>query len=300
MRKLFGTVVLAGLVAAGAGWVLTAPDPLPEGSFAGVEGDAERGQVVFTAAGCASCHHAPGAEGEDKLILAGGQRFVSDFGTFLSPNISPDPDHGIGVWSEEQFANAVMRGVSPGGEHLYPAFPYTAYARMGDRDLVDLWAYMRTLPPSSEPSEPHDVGFPFNIRRALGGWKLLYFDESWVMAGNDLGQELTRGRYLVEALAHCGECHTPRDALGGLKRAAWLSGAPNPNGTGTIPGLTPDKLSWSATDVAYYLETGFTPDFDSVGGHMAEVVENFSALSEEDRAAVAAYVKALPEGGAMN
>ncbi|MGR3378755.1 c-type cytochrome [Salipiger abyssi] len=298
MRRLIGGLVLAGLAAAGAGWLLTAPDRLPEGSFAGVEGDAERGALVFTAAGCASCHHAPEAEGEARLVLAGGQRFASDFGTFLAPNISPDPEQGIGGWSQEEFANAVMRGVSPGGAHLYPAFPYTAYARMDDRDLVDLWAYMQTLPASDTPSQPHELGFPFNIRRGLGLWKLLYFDDGWVMDDAE-GQELVRGRYLVEALAHCAECHTPRDALGGLDTGRWLTGAPNPNGRGTIPGLTPDHLSWEASDIAYYLETGFTPEFDSVGGHMVEVVENFASLAPEDRAAVAAYLKALPDGGAM-
>ena len=140
---------------------------------------------------------------------------------------------------------------------------------------------------------------PFNVRRGLGLWKRLFFDDAWVMTEAE-GQDLTRGRYLVEALAHCGECHTPRNALGALDRSAWLTGAPNPNGDGTIPGLTPDKLDWSATDIAYYLETGFTPDFDSVGGHMVEVVENFGQLSEADRTAVAAYLKALPAGGAMN
>ena len=299
MRKLLGTVALAGIVLAGAGYVISAPKTLPEGTFDGVEGDPARGETVFTAAGCASCHHAPDAEGDQKRVLAGGQRFASDFGTFIAPNISPDPDHGIGDWSQEDFANAVLRGVSPEGAHLYPAFPYTAYARMDQRDLVDLWAFMQTLPASDTPSQPHEVGFPFNVRRGLGLWKRLFFDDAWVMTEAE-GQDLTRGRYLVEALAHCGECHTPRNALGALDRSAWLTGAPNPNGDGTIPGLTPDKLDWSATDIAYYLETGFTPDFDSVGGHMVEVVENFGQLSEADRTAVAAYLKALPAGGPMN
>jgi mono/diheme cytochrome c family protein len=244
---------------------------------------------VFTASGCASCHYAP--DSDDKLALTGGQAFPSDFGTFHAPNISPDPEHGIGGWTLAQFADAVTRGVSPEGAHYYPAFPYTAYVRMTDGDLADLWAYMQTLPPQAVPSKPHEVGFPFNIRRSVGGWKLLNLDDGWVL---DVPPELERGRYLVEALAHCAECHTPRDALGGLDTARWMAGAPNPSGRGMIPPLTPDKLTWSATDIAYYLETGFTPDFDSVGGHMAAVVSNFGKLTAEDRAAVAAYVKALP------
>ena len=297
MRILRFLVVLA-ILGAAAGWFLTAPDPLAASDIPDREADADHGEAIFWAAGCASCHAAEDAEGDARLVMAGGRAFPSDFGTFYAPNISMDPDHGIGGWTEVEFLSAVMRGVSPEGQHYYPAFPYTAYSRMDDRDLVDLWAYMRTLPASDTPSQPHELGFPFNIRRSLGFWKLLYVNDDWVMQEAE-GQQMVRGRYLVEALAHCGECHTPRDMLGGLDTSRWLTGAPNPNGRGTIPGLTPDHLSWDATEIAYYLETGFTPDFDSVGGHMVEVVENFSQLSGEDRAAVAAYLKALPEGEAM-
>ncbi|WP_335947013.1 cytochrome c [Salipiger bermudensis] len=299
MRKAIGIVVLAAIAAAGAGWVLTAPKRLPEARFTGMTGDPAAGERVFTAAGCASCHHAPDASGEDKLVLSGGQRFASDFGTFVAPNISPDPENGIGDWGLADFANAVMRGVSPSGRHLYPAFPYTAYAHMRDKDVVDLWAYLLTLPASETPSAPHEVGFPFNIRRGVGAWKLLYMSDDWVMSDVPDAQ-LERGRYLVEALAHCGECHTPRDGLGGLDTSAWLTGAPNPNGRGSIPGLTPDRLDWDAGAIAYYLESGFTPDYDSAGGHMVAVVENFAKLDPADREAVAAYLKALPAGGAMD
>ena len=287
MRYLVALAVLA--IAAGL-W-LTRAQPLPDTALAGLTGDDTRGKHVFVASGCASCHAAPDSTGDAKLTLSGGQRFASDFGTFLAPNISPDPDHGLGGWTVAQFASAVTRGVSPEGQHLYPALPYTTYVRMTDQDIVDLWGYMQTLPASDVASLPHEVGFPFNIRRSLGGWKLLFLRDDWVV---DVPPELERGRYLVEALAHCGACHTPRNALGGLDLSRWLAGAPNPSGRGTIPGLTPDKLDWSAADIAYYLESGFTPEFDSVGGHMAAVVENFAQLSAEDRAAVAAYLKALP------
>ena len=293
MRGVLKLLAVVALGAAALGWWLTAPAGLPDDAFAGLYGDAARGEPVFIAAGCASCHIAPGASEEGAPVLAGGQRFASDFGTFLAPNISPHPDAGIGGWDLGAFANAVQAGVSPDGEHYYPAFPYTAYARMTPQDVADLWAYIQTLPASDTPSVPHEIGFPFSIRRSVGGWKMLYADTDWVLeTGGDA--QLERGRYLVEALAHCGECHTPRTALGGLDRARWMAGAPNPSGTGTIPALTPDKLSWSALDIAYYLETGFTPEFDSVGGHMAAVVRNFSQLTPEDRQAVAAYVKALP------
>ena len=288
MKRALKLLVPVAIVAIGIGLWLTAPARVDPKAYAALSGDAARGAQVFTAAGCASCHHAPGSA--DKLILAGGMAFPSDFGTFFAPNISPSPQGLLG-WSVEDLANAVTRGVSPGGAHYYPAFPYTSYVRMAPQDVADLHAYVMTLEASDVPSKPHEVGFPFNIRRSLGGWKLLFFREDDVL---DVAPELERGRYLVETLAHCGECHTPRNALGAMDRSRWMAGAPNPSGKGQIPPLTPDKFDWSATDIAYYLESGFTPEFDSVGGHMAEVVANFAQLSAEDRAAVAAYVKALP------
>lgn len=292
--RYFRWLILAVALSAAAGFWITRARPLPEDALAGLSGDAKRGESVYWAAGCASCHTAPQAE--DKLVLAGGQRFVSDFGTFIAPNISPDPQHGIGGWTLAEFASALKRGVSPEGRHYYPAFPYSAFAKMEDQDIADLWAFWQGLPASDVPSQPHEVGFPFSIRRGVGLWKQLYLNENWVMA-RGLDPQLERGRYLVEALAHCGECHTPRDALGGLDTARWLAGAPNPSGKGQIPALTPDKLSWDAGEIAYYLETGFTPDYDSAGGHMVAVVENFGKLTPEDRAAVAAYVKAVPAVG---
>ena len=150
---------------------------------------------------------------------------------------------------------------------------------------------MSSLPAVERANEPHEIGFPFNIRLSLGGWKLLFFNDDWVADADT--PELERGRYLVEALGHCAECHTPRNALGGLNKSEWMMGAPNPSGKGRIPGIAPAVLDWSAGDIAYYLETGFTPDFDSAGGEMTEVIRNTSRLTPEDRAAIAAYLKAL-------
>ena len=284
--------VLLGLavVAAAGGWVLSAPKTLPANSFDGITGDAANGKLVFTAAGCASCHMAPGAEGEAQLLLAGGQKFPSDFGTFIAPNISPDPDHGIGKWGVLDLANAIQRGVAPDGSHLYPALPYVAYAKMTAQDVADLYAYLMTLPPDATPSAPHEISFPFTIRRSLGLWKTLFTSDGWVVTG-DLTEEETRGRYIAEAMAHCGECHTPRNALGGLDRANWLAGAPDPSGQGRIPDIRPATLTWSKDEIVEYLTSGFTPEYDSVGGHMAHVVSNMAQLPDSDRQAVAAYLK---------
>jgi mono/diheme cytochrome c family protein len=293
MRRLVTLAALLVAVAGAAGWFLSTPRPYAAATFAGTTGDAARGEAVFHAAGCASCHHAPGATGEAKLVLAGGQRFATAFGTFVAPNISPHPTAGIGGWSVADLGNALMAGVSPDGRHYYPVLPYTAYVRMTPGDVADLHAFLMTLPPDAAPSAPHEIGLPFSIRRGLGLWKRLYLDPAPVVAGN-LTEAERRGRYLVEALGHCGECHTPRDALGGLDRARWLAGAPNPTGEGRIPNITPAALTWSEAEIAAYLETGFTPDFDVAGGHMAAVVENFVRLTPQDRAAVAAYLKRVP------
>jgi mono/diheme cytochrome c family protein len=187
----------------------------------------------------------------------------------------------------------VLKGVSPGNTHYYPAFPYTSYTHMSIADAGDLFAYIKTLPASDTPSRAHDVGFPFNIRRTLGGWKWLFASDDYVLTG-DLSEQLQRGRYLVEGLAHCGECHTPRNALGGLQRDQWLAGAPNPSGKGTIPNITPGKLEWSESDLVAYFTSGFTPEYDSAGGEMAKVVSNLAQLPQSDREAIAAYLKAIP------
>lgn len=294
MPPILRWLIALALVATAVGWAVTRPDTLDAEALAGMSGDAEAGEAVFLAAGCASCHVAPEAEKTDgPPVLAGGQRFPSDFGTFVAPNISPDDRHGIGTWSDLELVNAIQRGVSPMGAHYYPVFPYDAYNKAATGDIVNLIAYLRTLPASDTPSQPHDVGFPFDIRRSVGGWKLLFMSDDWVIDG-DLSPEQARGRYLVEALAHCGACHTARNLLGGPKTSAWLGGAPNPSGKGRIPNITPGGLDWSEADIVEYLTSGFTPEFDTAGGHMVAVIDKTSQLPETDRAAIAAYLKAVP------
>ena len=284
------------LIGLAAFFIVTRPGSVDVAQFDGLVGSVENGADVFHAAGCASCHVAPESDIGDAPILAGGQAFASDFGTFYAPNISSDPNAGIGDWTLAEFANAVVKGVSPAGKHYYPAFPYTSYAKMTAQDLVDLKTYIDTLPASDVANHPHDVGFPFSYRRALGGWKFLFGASDWVIADADTDQ-LVRGRYLVETLGHCGECHTPRDPLGGLITSSWLTGAPSPEGKGSVPDITPGESGigdWSAADIEYYLETGFTPEFDTAGGPMVAVQENMAELTKADRAAIAKYLKALP------
>jgi len=294
MRLLPAFVILAAL-GGGAGWYLSGPDALPSAALAGITGDAVAGATVFAAAGCASCHTAPEAAASDTPVLSGGKRFASAFGTFVAPNISPSPA-GIAEWTDAQIITAVMRGVSPEGRHYYPAFPYDAYAKANPQDIADLVAYLRTLPADAASSAPHELGFPFNIRRAVGLWKVLFRSDAFVVTGA-LTPQQARGRYLAEALGHCGECHTPRNALGGLDRTRWLAGAPNPSGEGRIPDITPGRLQWTEAGIAEYLKSGFTPDFDTAGGEMAEVVRNTARLTDADRAAIAAYLKIVPASG---
>ena len=293
-KKLLSIAFVLGVIGLAVFWWLTRPNTLNEAYLAGLpDGDAKAGEQVFWAGGCASCHAAPKATGDAKLVLAGGHEFPTPFGTFRAPNLSPDLEQGIGSWSKTSFANAMKRGISPAGQHYYPAFPFTTYARMTGKDVADLWAFMQTLPKSPNIVADHDVGFPFNIRRGLGLWKLLYLNEKLILSVGD-DPMLQRGQYLVEALAHCGECHTPRNPIGGMDASRWLAGAVTPNGKGRVPNITPHKDGiggWSEKDIAYSLESGFTPEFDSFGSNMADVVENMAKLPKSDLEAITAYLK---------
>lgn len=297
--KLAGGIAVAGLAGFGIFMWVTAPERQPPSHWANLgEPDLANGETLFWAGGCASCHAAPNASGDALKMLSGGQALPTPFGTFHVPNISPDPQHGLGSWTVAEFGDAMTRGVGKNGEHLYPSFPYTSYARMTAQDINDLFGYLKTLPASTNDAPPHDLPFPLDMRLALGGWKFFYFDKGAprVQLAN-ASADVARGQYLVEGPGHCGECHTPRTALGGLSKDKWLAGGPNPEGEGTIPDITPGSQaigSWSVADIASYLETGFTPDFDSVGGSMVKVQQNMAKLSAEDRNAIAAYLKAIP------
>lgn len=252
-----------------------------------------RGKRIFDAGQCASCHASPGQP--DRLRLGGGLALGSPFGNFYPPNISPDPRDGIGRWQGIDLANALMSGVSPEGQHYYPALPYVSYARMRAEDVRDLMAYLRSLPPVSGRTPPHALPFPLTIRRGVGLWKLLFLDSTPIVDDASRDPQWNRGRYLVEALAHCAECHSPRNLFYAVKSSARFAGGPDQEGTGYIPNITPHAIgAWSEDQLVEILTSGRTPDLRVVGSSMDDVVRNMAALPEEDRRAIAVFIRALP------
>ncbi|MCC7345793.1 MAG: cytochrome c, partial [Variibacter sp.] len=293
LRKLILLAIAGGIVAFGVFWFLTAPASIAPGQLPARTADLDNGRTMFFAGGCASCHATPNQE--NRMRLGGGLGLKSPFGTFYVPNVSPDPNDGIGGWSEAQFATAMLKGTSPAGEHDYPAFPYGSYQRMRMDDVRDLFAFIKTLPPVAGKAQAHDLRFPFNIRRTVGVWKFLYLDGQPFRADSTRSAEWNRGAYLVNGPGHCAECHSPRDALGGIKAAQRFAGGPNPEGEGWVPNITQAGLSkWSQADIEELLASGALPDGDSVGGAMAPVIRNTSQLSAGDRKAMAVYLKSLP------
>jgi mono/diheme cytochrome c family protein len=292
VRKLaIGVIVVMGLGAA-AFWLVTTPWRGVVATFPVHGANLANGRTLLYAGGCPACHATPGQD--DATKLGGGAAIKTAFGTFYAPNISPDPNDGIGRWSDVDFVSALTQGVSPSGQHYYPVFPYPSYRNMTLSDVEDLFAYLKTLAPVAGPSRAHDVRFPFSSRRIVGVWKLLFLgapfrpDPSQSAAWN-------RGAYLVNGPGHCAECHSPRNILGGIKAGQRFAGGPDEEGEGWVPNITQKELGdWSAKDIAYMLETGDTPDGDSVGGSMAKVVKNTAQLTSADRDAIATYIKSLP------
>lgn len=295
MKRLAISICL--LIAAGAvTWLVIRPQGLPATSLPRHTADLANGENLFHAGGCASCHASQGGE-EQSALLGGGLAMETEFGVFHVPNISPDRRSGIGGWTKLDFVNAMKRGVSPRGRHYYPAFPYASYTRMSIEDLLDLKSYIDTLPTVRARNKDHQLSFPWNIAWGIGFWKLLHLDDEHVVSEPFTNPSVSRGRYLAEGAGHCGECHTPRDWTGGLDKGRWFAGAPDPEGEGRVPNITPHEKglgAWSEDDIVYYLQSGFTPDFDTVGGSMVEVQENLSHLPIKDIEAIAAYLKALP------
>lgn len=253
----------------------------------------KQGEYMFNAAGCASCHTA-----DDGAPLAGGLRMETPFGTFITPNITPDKETGIGKWDEDDFITAMTRGISPSGEHYYPSFPYTSYTNMSRSDLTDMKRYLDSVPAIKRPNEDHELGFPFNIRAALGFWKAVNFDEGNPPADPNSLPTLERGKYLVTGPGHCAECHSPRNLLGGLDSDQFLQGNPNGPEGESVPGITMSEdnrvSEWSNDDLVFSLQLGMIPDGDFLGGSMGHVIENStSKLIEGDLRAISHYLENL-------
>jgi len=260
---------------------------------AGAEpGDARRGEYLAKAGGCVACHT---EERKDAVRYAGGRALRTPFGTFYGSNITPHPEAGIGRWTEADFVRAMRLGIRPDGAHYFPAFPYPSYTKISEEDLRDLWAFLRTLPPSARANQPHDLGFAYRWRFAVAGWKWLFFTPGPFTADPGIPATIHRGAYLVQALGHCGECHTPRNFLGGPRRHRTLAGGKGPEGKG-IPNLTPTRLKRSSDqELKDLLTTGLAPDGDVLAEAMGEVVANTtSQLTPADLDALIAYLRSIP------
>ena len=288
MRRGLATLaaVVLGAGAGGAG-----AEPLPA-SLA-------RGEAVLAAAGGCTCHTNLPEEGADAPPLAGGRALETPFGVFYSTNITPHRETGIGRFSDDDFVRAMTEGLAPDGSHYFPVFPYPAFAHMTRRDLLDLKAYLFSLPAVRRENRAHAAPPPFRWRFTVAGWKLLNFHPEPFAPDPARPAAWNRGAYLVNGPGHCGECHTPRTLTGGLDRSRFLAGsADGPEGE-LAPNITPDASTgigdWSATDLAWYLETGIKPDGDDTQGLMSELIEHgFAKLPASDREAIAAYVLSLP------
>lgn len=293
VRKLVIAALAAVMLGLAAFWVLTIPQTVSADALPPHKPNLGNGKTLFFIGGCASCHATPGQK--DQTKLGGGLPLKSPFGTFYPPNISSDPADGIGGWSEAQFISAMAKGTSPAGEHLYPAFPYTSYQRMSMNDLRDLLAYLKTLPAVTGRAPAHELPFPFDQRRLVGGWKLLFLDGLPFQPDPEKPDDWNRGAYLVNGPGHCAECHSPRNLLGAVIASKRFAGGPSPTEQGGVPSIRQDKLhDWKVEDFAAVLDTGMTADADKVGGLMVEVVRNTSQLSAADRHAIAVYLKSLP------
>jgi mono/diheme cytochrome c family protein len=256
------------------------------------QGDARRGEYLAKAGGCVGCHT---EEKKDAVAFAGGRELKTPFGIFHGPNITPHPEAGIGRWTEADFVRAMRMGERPDGKNYFPAFPYPSFTKISDPDLRDLWAYLRTLPPSAQASREHDLRFPFGWRFLVTFWKWFFFSPGALMKVDGLSNIANRGAYFVQALGHCGECHTPRNFLGGPKSGRFLAGGKGPDDK-KVPNLTPARLGkMSDKDVLDFLTTGLYPDGDVPAESMGEVIRNTtSQLTREDLAGMIAYLRSIP------
>jgi len=254
--------------------------------------NSKRGEYLVKTANCIGCHT---EERDGAIPYAGGRALKTPFGTFFGPNITQDKDAGIGRWSEADFIRAMRSGMRPDSAAYFPAFPYPSYTKITDTDLKDMWSYLRTLAPNNQGNRPHDLGFFFQWRFLVRFWKLLFFTSGPFVNDSGRSPVLNRGAYLVQAVGHCGECHTPRNFLGAPKISRFLAGGMAPDGK-RVPNLTPTRLKrWSDQELHDYLTTGIMPDGDVANKTMSEVIQNSTrGLTPEDMVAMIAYMRSLP------
>lgn len=284
-----GAVVLGALACALVIRPQAAPAASPEPA-----GNVQRGAYLFAAGDCENCHTDKKAKGP---FLAGGPPMVTDFGVFYAPNITTDKKAGIGSWTYDDFHRAMREGKGKGGELLYPVFPFPAFSGMTEQDIADLWAYLKTVPASPQPSKPQKANAPYGIRPLLAGWRTLFFHEGPLKPVAGQSAEWNRGRYLAEAVVHCQECHSPRNALGAIDEKNAYAGNPDGPDKQDAPNITSDPKAigkLTAADLQEMLKTGMTPGGDYLGGGMAQVIEGTSKLSDADRTAIITYIRTLP------
>ena len=288
-----GVVVVAGLVGYASytayGLNKSWPQALKSETGAGLQEQIKRGEYVSRLSDCTACHTQQGGK-----PFAGGYHIQTPFGEILSSNITSDKETGIGNWTQEQFDRAVRHGIGSHG-YLYAAMPYNAYAKLTDRDLTDLWAYVRTIPAVKKKVVENQLPFPFNQRWTLAGWNLLYVKGGVFQPSANQSDEINRGAYLVEGPGHCASCHTAKNLLGGDSSDYLQGGALD---GWHAPDLTPNPHtglgSWSREDIVSYLQTG-TNNTAVSSGPMTEAIENSTQyMTRPDLEAIASYLKTLP------
>ncbi|MBN3793130.1 cytochrome c, partial [Burkholderia sp. Ac-20353] len=267
--------------------------PIAAGSADGAMWSAatfERGRQIAIAGDCAVCHTAPGG-----AVNAGGLALDTPFGTIYTTNITPDPDTGIGAWSYPAFARAMREGIGRDGTHLYPAFPYTAFAKLSEADLLALYAYLMSQPPVKHVPPKTKLPFPLDQRRLVAGWNVLFHDSAPFVPDPSRSALWNRGKYLVDGAGHCGACHTPRNVLGAEKGGfAYLSGgAAEGWAAPSLVGAHASPVPWTEDALFDYLRTGFSAQHGVAAGPMAPVVAGLATLPEADVRAIAHYVASL-------
>jgi mono/diheme cytochrome c family protein len=289
--------ILLGLGAAAFLW-LTRPTRLAMGAMSAREPDLVNGEALYHAGSCVACHRPAGGMPTGDLTLpSGGAAFHTPVGTFYPQNLTPDPETGLGRWSEADFLTAMTLGVSPDGRHYFPAFPYGSYRFMRTEDLLDLWGYLKSLPAVRSPRREAEVPFAWVARRSVGIWKRLALDGRRFEPDQGRSDAWNRGAYLVSAPGHCSECHTPRDLFMVLDESRHLAGGPHPGGEGRVPSLRSLLARERYKDVAdltMALQQGEAFGYDGLSsGGMAAIQENISRLPESDVRAIAEYLLSL-------